>query len=111
MTSRISDAGATATMLYGSENGGATAGHGYRPVPGSLSFAPGETGRTIRVATIDGVVTGATVRVDAARDGLLAGAAFAHNRGERGVRLIGDRQPEPGPRLAVWSVLASAAAG
>ncbi|WP_339950471.1 Calx-beta domain-containing protein [uncultured Albimonas sp.] len=46
----------TISVRYASQDGGARAGEDYVAVSGTLSFAPGETTKTIRVATLDDAV-------------------------------------------------------
>ena len=46
-------AGATVTVDYATSDGTATAGADYREATGTLSFAPGETAKTVSVAVIE----------------------------------------------------------
>lgn len=76
----------TVTVRYASENGSANAGVDYTAVSGTLSFAPGQTSKTITVPVID------TAGPDGARTArvVLSDSAFAAIVDNLGVVTIND---------------------
>ena len=53
VVSASSMSGRTVTVNYGTTDGTALAGQDYQAAQGTLTFAPGETSRTVSVATVD----------------------------------------------------------
>ena len=66
------------TVNYATMDDTAIAGDDYEPVEGTLTFAPGETARTIRVAVVDDAVDEADEEVFAVTLSGPSGATLAH---------------------------------
>ena len=84
------------TVNYASANGSATAGSDYNAVSGTLSFAAGETSKTVSVATTDDSTVESTETMTVNLSGASGGATIGDAQGV-GMIIDNDSAPPPPP--------------